>query len=120
MQLQPFIISSFLTQKQLNYHLKGTTSEKSAELYGEGNERQLCVGDTVNSIFVLDIAVFFYPYGAYVDSKYNILDTEWKSQKGKKIHYYKFNNVFWFYVPQENFSLMNTETSPLPVKGWKL
>ena len=41
--LQPFIITSFLTQKHLNYHLKGTSSEKSAELYGEGNERQLCV-----------------------------------------------------------------------------
>ena len=43
--LQPFIITSFLTQKHLNYNLKGTTSEKSAELHGEGNERQLCVGD---------------------------------------------------------------------------
>ena len=27
------------------YHLKGTSSEKSAEMYGEGNERQLCIGD---------------------------------------------------------------------------
>ena len=27
------------------YHLKGTTSEKSAELYDEGNERQLFVVD---------------------------------------------------------------------------
>ena len=27
------------------YHFKGTTSKKCAELYGEGNERQLCVGD---------------------------------------------------------------------------
>ena len=42
--MQALIITSFLTQKHLNYHLKGTTSEKSAELYGEGNERQLCVG----------------------------------------------------------------------------
>ena len=41
--LQPLIITSLLTQKHLNYHLKGTTSEKSAELYGEGNERQLCI-----------------------------------------------------------------------------
>ena len=60
-RLQPFIISSFLTQKQLNYHLKGTTSEKSAELYGEGNERQLCIGNTANSIFVLDTAGFLIP-----------------------------------------------------------
>ena len=43
--LQPFIITSFLTQKHINYHLKGTTSEKFADMYGEGNERQLCVGD---------------------------------------------------------------------------
>ena len=48
--LQPFIITctSFLTQKHLNYHLKGTTSEKSTELYGDVNERQLCVGDWIN------------------------------------------------------------------------
>ena len=31
--------------EHLNYHLKRTTSEKSAELYGEDNERQLCEGD---------------------------------------------------------------------------
>ena len=36
-----------LTQKHLNYHLKGTTSERSAELDGESNERQLCVGATL-------------------------------------------------------------------------
>ena len=36
-----------LTQKHLNYHLKGTTSERSAELDGENNERQLCVGAKV-------------------------------------------------------------------------
>ena len=45
--LQPFIITSFLTQKHLNYHLKGTSSEKSAELYGEGNKQQICVGDWI-------------------------------------------------------------------------
>ena len=32
------------------YHLKGTTSEKSAEMHGEGNERQLCVGDIVSTL----------------------------------------------------------------------
>ena len=48
--LQPLIITSFLTQKHLNYHLKGTTSENSAELYSEGNERQLCVGDCAFTI----------------------------------------------------------------------
>ena len=37
-------ITSFLTQKHLNFHLKWTTSEKSAEMCGEGNGRQLCVG----------------------------------------------------------------------------
>ena len=31
--------------EHLNYRLKQTTSEKTAELYGEDNERQLCVGD---------------------------------------------------------------------------
>ena len=31
--------------EHLNYHLKQTTSENTAELYGEDNERQLCVGD---------------------------------------------------------------------------
>ena len=37
------------------YHLKGTTSERSAELYGEGNERQLCVGDwtQINELFFI-------------------------------------------------------------------
>ena len=44
--LQQFIIISFLTQKHLNYFLKGATSEKSTELYVEGNERQPCVGDS--------------------------------------------------------------------------
>ena len=29
----------------LKYHMKETNSERSAELYSEGNERQLCVGD---------------------------------------------------------------------------
>ena len=39
------IFTSFFTQTHLNYHSKGTTSDRSAELYGDGNERQLCVGD---------------------------------------------------------------------------
>ena len=39
------ILTPFFSQKDLNYHLKGTSSERSAELYGEGNERQLCVED---------------------------------------------------------------------------
>ena len=52
---QPLIITSYLTQKHLNYHLKGTTSEKSAEMYGEGNERQLCVGDCTLGRVVLHI-----------------------------------------------------------------
>ena len=43
LQLLIIIFTSFFTQKHLNYHLKGTTSERSAELYGEGNERQLMV-----------------------------------------------------------------------------
>ena len=47
--LQPLIITSFFTQKHWNYHLKGPISEKSAEMYGEGNELQLCVGDCKNS-----------------------------------------------------------------------
>ena len=32
------IFNSFETQKHLKYHLKGTTSERSAEMYGEANE----------------------------------------------------------------------------------
>ena len=39
------IFTPFFSQKHLNYHLKGATSEMSAEMYGEGNERQLCVED---------------------------------------------------------------------------
>ena len=59
--LQPLIITSFFTQKHLNYYLKGTTSEKFAEVYGEGNERQLCVGDwsiTERLAEVLSLPVF--------------------------------------------------------------
>ena len=43
--LQPLIITLFLNQKHFILSLEKTTSEMSAELYGEGNEQQLCGGD---------------------------------------------------------------------------
>ena len=57
--LQPLIIlfTSFLSQKHLNYHLKGTTSERSAEIYGEDNERLPCVGDCTNALSFMRVAI---------------------------------------------------------------
>ena len=42
-----YFFTSFLTLKHLDYHLKGTTSERPAEMYGEDNDPQLCIVDCI-------------------------------------------------------------------------
>ena len=46
------VVKNLGRPRPLNYHLKGTTSEMSAELYGEGNEQQLCGGDWISNVMV--------------------------------------------------------------------